>query len=79
MSAYDTVDRLDDLDVTVKFYCEVPMDPMDPMGAVMLQAGRSVIYLNAGDAIRLATALLNAAQRVRHATEVDAVVAGRRR
>ena len=76
MSAYDTIDRLDTMDVTVKVYCEVPMDP--DLG-VMLQSGTAAVYLDPEQAVRLATALLNAAQRVRHAGEVDAVVAGKRR
>jgi hypothetical protein len=76
MSAYDTVDRIDSADVAVRVYCEVPMDPAF---GVMLEAGAAAVFLNPEQAIRVATALLNAAARVQHGGEVDAVVAGRRR
>jgi hypothetical protein len=76
VSAYDTVDRLDSVDVAVRVYCEVPMDPS--LG-VLLELSAEAVYLNPEQAIRIATALLNAAARVQHGGEVDAVVAGRRR
>jgi hypothetical protein len=76
VSAYDTVDRIDPADVAVRVYCEVPMDP--DFG-VLLEVGTTPRYLNPEQAIRVATALLNAAARVQHGGEVDAVVAGRRR
>jgi hypothetical protein len=76
VSAYDTVDRLDSADVAVRVYCEVPMDPVV---GILLDVDPEIRYLTGEQAIRLATALLNAAARVRHGGEVDAVVAGRRR
>lgn len=76
MSAYDTVDRIDAAHVEVKVYCEVPMVPTL---SVLLGLYDDCVYLDPDQAIRIATALLNAAQRVRHACEVDSVVAGRRR
>lgn len=78
MSNYNTVDAVgaDSGPVTVKVYCEVPMD--SALG-VLLNAGAPDVYLDPDQAVRLATALLNAAQRVRHACDVDAVVAGKRR
>ena len=76
MSAYDIVDRIGADAVIVRVYCEVPMEPA--LG-VLLQAGPAAVYLDPEQSIRLATALLNAARQVQHASEVNAVVAGRRR
>lgn len=75
MSSYDLVDRADDADVTVRVYCEVPMDTAF---TILMQVGSAAAYLSLDDAVRIATALLNAVAKAKHAARVDAVVAGRR-
>jgi hypothetical protein len=71
MSAYDTVDRRPSF--WVRVYCEVPMDEES---AVYLSLPNPVAYMSPDEAIRLATALLTAAQKAKHAMVVDGVVGG---
>lgn len=86
MSAYDTIDR--DPRWWVRVYCEVPMG--DPDNAVMLEVGDRDARLPDGSrnvavecmtpeqAVRIATALLNAAARAKHQLKVEAVLKGTR-
>jgi hypothetical protein len=80
VSAYDTIDR--DPRWWVRVYCETPMTEPD---AVMLELGKrafgclvAVEYMSPDDAIRLATALLNAAAKAQRQLKVDAVLEGTR-
>lgn len=80
MSAYDTIER--DPRWWVRVYCETPMD--DERLAIQLSLGDReagafhVEYMSPDDAVRLATALLNAAARTKHQLKVDAVLEGTR-
>jgi hypothetical protein len=86
VSAYDTIDR--DPRWWVRVYCEVPM--ADPEHAIYLSVGDReprrvpgdcdfiVEYMSPDDAIRLATALLNAAAKAKHQLKVDTVLEGTR-
>lgn len=75
MSAYDTVDRDDEWSVRV--YCEVPTDVKRPvMCGIGTKERGATAYMSTDDAIRFATALLNAAARAHHAMKVDGVLKG---
>lgn len=78
MSAYDTVLHLDE--VTVRFYCEAPMDEAYAVMLAVDQVERgATTYLTPDAAIRVATALLKAAEEAKHRLVVDSVVGGKRR
>ncbi len=75
MSAYDTIDRDDEWSVRV--YCEVPMDDERPvMVGVGTRERGATTYMSPEQAVRLATALLNAAARVDRQLKVHALLAG---
>lgn len=80
MSAYDTIVRLDRPKVWVRVYCETPMDLRSAVYLSVeddLTAYGTTVFMDPDEATRVATALLVAAQRARHAAVVDCVVAGK--
>lgn len=70
MGAYETVDR--EPRWYVRVYCEKLID--DERYAI--EVGGVTQYIAPDEAIRMATALLNAAARVKHQLKVDAVLKG---